>query len=268
MRVFTSPAELEAAVGAELGVSGWFTVGQDRIDAFAEATGDRQWIHVDVERARRESPYRATVAHGYLTLSMLPAFIYDVIRLDGVRRSVNYGSNRGRFPAPVPAAARPAGASPPAPPGGAPRPGCRPARPGPAAPAFPPRRRWRGAACAPPWSPLSSARAPPAPPASPRRSRCIIGDAPHLSQRERSRRRESAVRVRGPVVHGGARSGPLFTSAQQTRPLSRSRLAAPLHLSLRERWPPHRRSAADAPGRSRAASSSGACRSPCAAAPR
>ena len=106
MRVFTSPAELEAAVGAELGVSGWFTVGQDRIDAFAAATGDRQWIHVDVERARRESPYRATVAHGYLTLSMLPAFIYDVIRLDGVRQSVNYGSNRVRFPAPVPAGSR------------------------------------------------------------------------------------------------------------------------------------------------------------------
>ena len=106
MRVFTSPAELEAAVGTELGVSGWFDVGQDRIDAFAEATGDRQWIHVDVERARRESPYRATVAHGYLTLSMLPAFIYDVIRLDGVRQSVNYGSNRVRFPAPVPAGSR------------------------------------------------------------------------------------------------------------------------------------------------------------------
>ncbi|MFL5057576.1 MAG: MaoC family dehydratase, partial [Microvirga sp.] len=68
--------------------------------------GDRQWIHVDVERARRESPYRATVAHGYLTLSMLPAFIYDVIRLDGVRQSVNYGSNRVRFPAPVPAGSR------------------------------------------------------------------------------------------------------------------------------------------------------------------
>src|SRR3954470_16281408 len=106
MRVFTSPSELEAAVGAELGVSGWFTVGQDRIDAFAEETGDRQLIHVDVVRSRREAPHRATVAHGYLTLSMLPAFIYDVIRLDGVRRSVNYGSNRGRFPAPVPRGAR------------------------------------------------------------------------------------------------------------------------------------------------------------------
>ena len=106
MRVFTSPAELEAAVGAELGVSGWFTVGQDRIDAFAEATGDRQWIHIDVERARRESPYRETVAHGYLTLSMLPAFINGVRRFEGVRQSLNYGSNRVRFPAPVIAGSR------------------------------------------------------------------------------------------------------------------------------------------------------------------
>jgi acyl dehydratase len=106
MRVFASATEVAAAVGSELGVSGWVEVTQERIDRFAEATGDRQWIHVDPERARRESPYRATVAHGYLTLSMLPVFIYEVIRLDGVRRSVNYGSNRVRFPAPVPAGSR------------------------------------------------------------------------------------------------------------------------------------------------------------------
>jgi acyl dehydratase len=106
MRVFSSAAEMAAAVGTELGVSGWVEVTQARIDAFAEATGDRQWIHIDPERAKRESPYRTTVAHGYLTLSMLPVFIYDVIRLDGVRQSVNYGSNRVRFPAPVPAGSR------------------------------------------------------------------------------------------------------------------------------------------------------------------
>ena len=106
MRVFASAAEMAAVVGTELGVSGWVEVTQARIDAFAEATDDRQWIHVDPERARRESPYRTTVAHGYLTLSMLPVFVYDVIRLEGVRRSVNYGSNRVRFPAPVPAGAR------------------------------------------------------------------------------------------------------------------------------------------------------------------
>jgi acyl dehydratase len=106
MRVFASAEALAAAVGTELGVSGWFEITQERIDRFAEATGDRQWIHVDPERARRESPYGTTVAHGYLTLSLLPVFIYDVIRLDGVRQSVNYGSNRVRFPAPVPAGSR------------------------------------------------------------------------------------------------------------------------------------------------------------------
>jgi acyl dehydratase len=106
MRVFTSPDALQAAVGTELGVSGWAEITQERIDLFAEATGDRQWIHVDPERARRESPYGTTVAHGYLTLSMLPVFIYDVIRLEGVRQSVNYGSNCVRFPAPVPAGSR------------------------------------------------------------------------------------------------------------------------------------------------------------------
>jgi acyl dehydratase len=106
MRVFAGPEEMQAAVGAELGVSSWVEIGQERIDRFAEATGDWQWIHVDAERARRESPYGTTVAHGYLTLSMLPVFVYDVIRLEGVRRSVNYGSNRVRFPAPVPAGSR------------------------------------------------------------------------------------------------------------------------------------------------------------------
>ena len=106
MRIFKSPEALQAAAGEELGVSQWVGVTQERIDRFAKATGDRQWIHIDVERARRESPYRATVAHGYLTLSMLPVFIYDVIRLEGVRQSVNYGSNRVRFPAPVPAGSR------------------------------------------------------------------------------------------------------------------------------------------------------------------
>ena len=106
MRVLNNRKEIAAASGNELGVSEWVQVTQERIDTFADATGDRQWIHVDPERARRESPYGATVAHGYLTLSMLPVFIYDVIRLEGVRQSVNYGSNRVRFPAPVIAGAR------------------------------------------------------------------------------------------------------------------------------------------------------------------
>ena len=106
MRVFTSPDGLQAAVGTELGVSGWAEITQERIDLFAEATGDRQWIHVDPERARRESPFGATVAHGYLTLSLLPAFINGVRRFEGVRQSLNYGSNRVRFPAPVIAGSR------------------------------------------------------------------------------------------------------------------------------------------------------------------
>lgn len=101
MRRFASSDEMKAAVGEELGVSDWVEVTQGRIDAFAEATGDFQWIHVDPERARRESPFGATVAHGYLTLALLPVFIASVQRLEGVRQSLNYGSNRVRFPAPV-----------------------------------------------------------------------------------------------------------------------------------------------------------------------
>jgi acyl dehydratase len=106
MQVFSSRQAMKAAAGSELGVSPWVEVGQDRIDRFAEATGDTQWIHVDPERARRESPFGATVAHGYLTLSLLPAFINGVRRFEGVRQSLNYGSNRVRFPAPVIAGSR------------------------------------------------------------------------------------------------------------------------------------------------------------------
>jgi acyl dehydratase len=106
MRVFAGPEELEAAAGEELGLSGFVAITQERIDRFADATGDFQWIHVDPERAARESPYGATVAHGYLTLSLLPVFIAEVRRLEGARQSINYGSNRVRFPAPVIVGAR------------------------------------------------------------------------------------------------------------------------------------------------------------------
>ena len=101
MRRFHNADEMKAAVGEELGVSDWVEVTQGRIDAFAEATGDFQWIHVDPERARRESPFGATVAHGYLTLALLPIFVAEVQQLEGVRQSLNYGSSRGRCPAPV-----------------------------------------------------------------------------------------------------------------------------------------------------------------------
>jgi len=88
------------------GVSGWVTISQERIDAFAEATDDRQWIHVDAERARRESPYGATVAHGFLTLSLISSLLRDAVHIDGVGMGVNYGLNRVRFPAPVVAGSR------------------------------------------------------------------------------------------------------------------------------------------------------------------
>ncbi len=106
MRIFKDFAELKQAVGSEVGVSGWVEVTQDRIDRFAEATGDDQWIHVDVERAKKELPYGTTIAHGLLTLSLVPLFFRSVMRIDGLKNSLNYGSNRIRYLAPVPAGSR------------------------------------------------------------------------------------------------------------------------------------------------------------------
>ena len=88
--------------GREIAVTDWLIVTQERINQFAEATGDNQWIHVDPERARSESPYGATIAHGFLTLSLISHFLREAIQLPGsVRRTINYGLNRVRFPAPV-----------------------------------------------------------------------------------------------------------------------------------------------------------------------
>ncbi len=103
MRIFKSFDELKAAVGTEVGVSEWIEVLQERIDRFAEATGDDQWIHVDPERAQKELPGHTTIAHGLLTVSLAPTFIRSVMRLDGVRNTLNYGANRIRYLAPVPA---------------------------------------------------------------------------------------------------------------------------------------------------------------------
>jgi acyl dehydratase len=89
-----------------LATSDWIEVTQERIDRFADATGDRQWIHVDPERARRESPFRTTIAHGFLTLSLISQMARDSLPAAGVRLVVNYGLNRVRFTAPVPAGAR------------------------------------------------------------------------------------------------------------------------------------------------------------------
>ena len=102
-RVVESIAALKQLVGGEPAVTDWLTVTQERIGQFAEATEDRQWIHVDPERAGRESPYGATIAHGFLTLSLLSWFMKQAIEVRGVRMGVNYGLNRVRFPAPVPA---------------------------------------------------------------------------------------------------------------------------------------------------------------------
>jgi len=100
------PADMAAYVGKKLGVSEWFTVDQKTIDLFAEATGDHQWIHVDVERAKREMPGGKTIAHGYLTLSLLPRLTKSIYQIKNRSRGINYGSNKVRFTAPVPAGSR------------------------------------------------------------------------------------------------------------------------------------------------------------------
>lgn len=101
MRIISRLADLKSMIGQELAVSNWFAITQQRIDQFAQATGDHQWIHVDPERAAT-GPFGKTIAHGFLTLSMLPLFIQDALRFEDVRMSVNYGLNRVRFTAPVP----------------------------------------------------------------------------------------------------------------------------------------------------------------------
>ena len=106
MRVFNDFNEIKSAVGSEVGVSDWVEVTQERIDRFAEATGDEQWIHVDVERAARELPGGKTIAQGLLTLSLAPEFIRAVMGLKGIKNTLNYGANRIRYLSPVPAGSR------------------------------------------------------------------------------------------------------------------------------------------------------------------
>ena len=98
--IFESPHDLKDAVGKHLGYSGWLTMEQDRVDKFADATNDHQWIHVDVERAKA-GPFGATIAHGYLTLSLVSSFIPEIFEVRGFEFAVNYGTNKVRFPAPV-----------------------------------------------------------------------------------------------------------------------------------------------------------------------
>jgi acyl dehydratase len=97
---------LRELAGEHLGHSDYVEVTQEQVDRFAEATGDRQWIHVDVERARRESPFGGPIAHGYLTLSLGPRLVPQVLRVEGVKMGVNYGCDKVRFPSPVPVGSR------------------------------------------------------------------------------------------------------------------------------------------------------------------
>jgi acyl dehydratase len=106
MRVFESFDELKSIAGAEVGVSDWVEVTQERIDKFADATGDEQWIHVDPERAARELPGGTTIAHGLLSLSLIPMFTRSTIGLKGLRNTLNYGANKIRYLTPVPAGSR------------------------------------------------------------------------------------------------------------------------------------------------------------------
>ncbi|WP_042884683.1 MaoC family dehydratase [Cupriavidus necator] len=101
MRTIASLEELEGLQGQEVAVSDWIEVTQQQVNQFAEATGDHQWIHVDVERAKKESPYGGPIAHGFLTLSLLPKFMHNALHMPS-KIGVNYGLNRVRFTAPVP----------------------------------------------------------------------------------------------------------------------------------------------------------------------
>ena len=101
MRVFRSLTEIDAAVGEEMGPTEWLTISQERVNTFADATGDHQWIHVDVARAA-SGPFGGTIAHGYLTLSLVPLLASQLFHIDTMGAKLNYGVNKVRFPHPVP----------------------------------------------------------------------------------------------------------------------------------------------------------------------
>jgi len=98
--------DIPSMIGQEVGVSDWYEITQDKVNLFAEATGDHQWIHVDVERAAKELPTGGTIAHGYLTLSLIPMLSSQIMRIDGVTRGINYGCNKVRFTNMVPVGSR------------------------------------------------------------------------------------------------------------------------------------------------------------------
>ncbi len=101
IKKFTTVADLQAEIGKEVAISEWMMMEQGRVNQFAEATDDPQWIHVDVERAKRESPFGTTIAHGFLTLSLIPKLFESVVILPQGKMSINYGLNKVRFPSPV-----------------------------------------------------------------------------------------------------------------------------------------------------------------------
>ena len=105
-RVVNGLEELEILAGTDLGTSDWLTVTQDMVDTFSEETGDNQWIHLDVERARRELPFGGPIVQGLLTLSLIVRFRYEILELRGVTRFINYGYDRVRFTAPIPVGSR------------------------------------------------------------------------------------------------------------------------------------------------------------------
>jgi acyl dehydratase len=100
-KVIENPRDLQSFVGREIGVSEWHAVTLEQVQQFADATGDYQWIHLDRERAQRESPFGATIAHGFLTLSLISSLMKEAVQIRGTRMVLNYGLNRVRFPAPV-----------------------------------------------------------------------------------------------------------------------------------------------------------------------
>ena len=105
MKIFSSYTEVAASVGQEIAVTDWITISQEQVNQFADATGDQQWIHTDPERAR-QGPFGAPIAHGFLTLSLLPRFFEAGVAIEGARMGVNYGLNRVRFMSPVPVGSR------------------------------------------------------------------------------------------------------------------------------------------------------------------
>lgn len=106
MREIASLEALKELAGQEVAVSDWVEISQERVNLFADATGDHQWIHIDAERSRKESPFGGTVAHGFLTLSLLPMLMQNAMVMSDVKMGVNYGLNKVRFPSPVPVGSR------------------------------------------------------------------------------------------------------------------------------------------------------------------